>query len=249
MKYSQKENKFCFFSRRLRHYTCLIFLFLCSCATYHAQAPVHDIDTYKVGNTLFCRIQNGDTLYAVAWRYELDYRTLIQLNQLAPPYALHAGQSLRLNGEMPSVPQTIYKTPLKSTLPPKTNEKKQAPFPNRITCWKWPARGKIIQSFSSRNKGINLSSVYQAPIYAAADGEVVYAGNGLKRYGHLVIIKHNDSYLSAYAFNDQLFVRENESVKAGQRIATMGKTPAGKIQLHFEIRKNGKPIDPLSLLQ
>lgn len=246
MKHSHKKNKTYLLSHRLGHCVCLVCLLfsLCGCIAYHAQAPVRDIDTYKIGNALFCRVQTGDTVYAVAWRYELDYRALIQLNQLEPPYILRAGQSLRLNGKIPPTAQTAELIPAA----PKPIQKKQVTSSNKALSWQWPVRGKITQSFSSRNKGINLSNTYQSPIYAAADGEVVYAGNGLKRYGHLVIIKHNESYLSAYAFNDQLFVQEGDYVKAGQQIATMGKTPAGKIQLHFEIRKNGKSINPLVFL-
>lgn len=117
--------------------------------------------------------------------------------------------------------------------------------------WQWPTKGKIIGEFSSRdggNKGIDIAGSRGQAIYAAAPGRVVYAGNALRGYGNLIIIKHNDSYLSAYAHNEKNLVKDQEMVKAGQKIATMGSSGTNKVKLHFEIRYKGKSVDPLSYL-
>ncbi|MDZ5458994.1 peptidoglycan DD-metalloendopeptidase family protein [Azohydromonas lata] len=115
--------------------------------------------------------------------------------------------------------------------------------------WIWPAGGSVSSAFDdSRNKGISISGKAGDPVVAAADGRVVYAGSGLRGYGNLVIVKHNNTYLTAYAHNQTLLVKEDQVVKRGQRIAEMGSSDASRVQLHFEIRKQGKPIDPTRLL-
>ncbi|XBS71812.1 murein hydrolase activator NlpD [Acerihabitans sp. KWT182] len=120
-----------------------------------------------------------------------------------------------------------------------------------IAGWRWPTDGKIIDSFSAAeggNKGIDISGSRGQPVRATADGRVVYAGNALRGYGNLIIIKHNDDYLSAYAHNDTMLVREQQEVKAGQSIATMGSTGTSSVRLHFEIRYKGKSVNPLRYL-
>lgn len=115
--------------------------------------------------------------------------------------------------------------------------------------WAWPATGAVITEFDEvRSKGLVISGKAGDPVFAAADGRVVYAGSGLRGYGNLVIIKHTTSFLTAYAHNQKLLVKEDQSVKRGQRIAEMGSSDAQKVQLHFEVRKQGKPIDPAKLL-
>lgn len=116
-----------------------------------------------------------------------------------------------------------------------------------VNHWLWPAKGKVVGTFSLQrvgNRGLDISGKYGSPVRASAPGTVVYSGSGLRGYGNLVIIKHNAYYLSAYAYNNKLLVREGTKVKAGQRIATMGRTDTGKVKLHFEIRRVGKPVDP-----
>lgn len=135
----------------------------------------------------------------------------------------------------------------------KTEKVKQiSPATKKISNWGWPAKGKVIKSFSASQagmKGISIANQHGAPIYAAAAGQVVYAGNGLQGYGNLVIIKHNYDYLSAYAHNDKLLVHENEKIKKGQKIATMGDSGTDSVHLHFEIRYQGKSVDPLRYLE
>ncbi|MCH4196997.1 MAG: murein hydrolase activator NlpD [Serratia liquefaciens] len=120
-----------------------------------------------------------------------------------------------------------------------------------VSTWRWPTDGKIIDNFSSSeggNKGVDIAGSRGQPIFATADGRVVYAGNALRGYGNLIIIKHNDDYLSAYAHNDTMLVREQQEVKAGQKIATMGSTGTSSVRLHFEIRYKGKSVNPLRYL-
>jgi lipoprotein NlpD len=117
--------------------------------------------------------------------------------------------------------------------------------------WAWPANGVLIGKFSSNgslNKGVDIAGDLGQPVFAASDGSVVYAGSGLRGYGELVIIKHSDTYVSAYGHNRRLLVREGQQVKAGQTIAEMGSTGTDRVKLHFEIRRQGKPVDPLQFL-
>ncbi|MCK4586245.1 MAG: peptidoglycan DD-metalloendopeptidase family protein, partial [Gammaproteobacteria bacterium] len=129
-------------------------------------------------------------------------------------------------------------------------------FGSKTVKWRWPTKGRrISQSFSAKDptrQGLDLSGRLGSPIVVAAPGKVVYAGSGLARYGRLIIVKHNEKYLSAYAYNKKLHVKEGDVVKSGQKIANMGSAPtngvAGRAKLHFEIRRNGKPVDPLRYL-
>ncbi|KIA81047.1 peptidase M23 [Chromobacterium piscinae] len=115
--------------------------------------------------------------------------------------------------------------------------------------WLWPTEGKLIKGFSESNKGIEISGRMGQPVLAAGDGKVVYSGTGLRGYGKLIIIKHNKTFLSAYAHNSQLLVKEGQSVKKGQKIAEMGNTDADQVKLHFEVRRFGKPVDPMQYLE
>ena len=114
--------------------------------------------------------------------------------------------------------------------------------------WIWPVKGKIENKFNERNKGINIIAQLGSPVSASADGKVVYVGSGVKSYGRLVIIKHQNDYLSAYAHNQKILVREGQVIKRGQQVATLGDSGATKPMLHFEVRKSGKPFDPLQVL-
>jgi lipoprotein NlpD len=114
--------------------------------------------------------------------------------------------------------------------------------------WRWPVVGSLLLPYSAKNKGIDISGRFGEPIYAASSGKVVYAGGGLRGYGQLIIIRHNDQYLSAYAYNSRIHVHDGEWVKKGQYIANMGNSASGAPSLHFEIRRNGNPVNPLNLL-
>ncbi|MHB9804979.1 murein hydrolase activator NlpD [Pantoea ananatis] len=135
------------------------------------------------------------------------------------------------------------------TTPPTVSSTTNSTTP--VGSWRWPTEGKIIDNFSATeggNKGIDIAGSRGQPVVATASGRVVYAGNALRGYGNLIIIKHNDDYLSAYAHNDTMLVREQQEVKAGQKIATMGSTGTSSVRLHFEIRYKGKSVNPLRYL-
>ena len=232
---------------------CFLTVFLLSaCVNYTGRAPVRDVNTHRVGHDLYYTVQSGETLYAVAWRYEMDYQKLAKLNRLNPPYSIHPGQQIRLSG-LPSkiAPKKkaagIKVKQIKKVSRAKTY-KRVYESNQLVRRWLWPAKGKVISRFSYLNKGINILGKYNEPVVATANGLVVYAGNGIRGYGNLLIIKHNKSYLSAYAYNSQLLVKTGNKVHAGQQIAKMGMNNAGQVILHFEIRKKGKPINPMGKL-
>lgn len=218
-------------------------------------APVVDINRAPPKMSGTHVIKPGESLYEIAWRYNRDFVELAQVNGLKSPYHIKAGQKLSLS--KPSAPsRTASKKTTESVKKstPKTQAQKitpakQASLPERFA-WEWPTSGKIIQHFSNEKgqKGIDISGKTGQPVLAAAPGVVVYSGNGLRGYGELIIVKHNDEYLSAYAHNRQLFVKEGDSVKALQQIAEMGQTGTESTRLHFEIRRKGQPVNPLQFL-
>nr|WP_256669943.1 peptidoglycan DD-metalloendopeptidase family protein [Pseudomonas sp. BC115LW] len=222
-------------------------------------------------------VRRGDTLFSIAFRYGWDYKALAARNNIPAPYTIHPGQTIRFDGRSGSTPTqavtssttsssssgkfTVTRRPASaagtttSTAAPSTASKPApAPLPPAgpaPTGWGWPSNGILIGKFSSNgslNKGIDIAGDLGQPVLAASDGTVVYAGSGLRGYGELVIIKHSDTYVSAYGHNRRLLVREGQQVKVGQTIAEMGSTGTDRVKLHFEIRRQGKPVDPLQFL-
>ena len=194
-------------------------------------------------------VRKGDSLSIIAYQYDLRTQQLASLNGLKSPYIIHPGQTLRL-----TAPQATRatKSPTKpATKPVRQTTTASLPSDNRKINWQWPVSGKLIATFNgnrSDRKGIDIAAKEGKVVKAAAPGKVVYSGNGLISYGNLVIIKHNRTYLSAYAHNRRLLVKEGEIIKSGQKIAELGKTGTNSPRLHFEIRKNGKPVNPLKYL-
>lgn len=199
-------------------------------------------------------VRKGDTLYALADQYNVSGRQLASINGLRSPYIIKPGQTLKLTAAKtsrePAAASNKTTTATATTKPRKTSTA-SLPADNQKIIWQWPVQGKLITTFKSNKtgrKGIDIAGKEGKSISAAASGKVVYSGNGLISYGNLLIIKHNRSYLSAYAHNRKLLVKEGETIKAGQKIAELGKTGADSPRLHFEIRKNGKPVNPLKYL-
>lgn len=263
-------------------------------------------------------VSQGETLHTIAWRYELDYRQLISLNGLQPPYQLRHGQRLQLGdspipvpagparavavvespitsspvgvdpitpspGTPPSpsadsgsslewvpmtdgedyAPPADQADPLPEPLAPEPSVADEAPSapivadappanPAAATggAWQWPVTGTVSREYDAAKvfKGINIHSTKGTPVKAAGSGTVVYAGSGLRGYGQLIILKHDDTYLSAYAHNSRILVAENDVVSQGQAIGEVGGDPLDSGRLYFEIREHGKPVDPESLL-
>ena len=201
-------------------------------------------------------VAKGDTLYSICWQYGYDYRVVAGWNDIAAPYTIYPGQRIDLHP--PAVPAQPRASVASRGAPARSVARTQVPTHNqsargaeRKVVWEWPTRGEIIATFSSDaagKKGVDIAGRLGQPIYAAAAGRVVYSGSGLLGYGKLIIIKHNDTYLSAYAHNSRLLVSEDQEVKFGEHIADMGSSGSDRVMLHFEIRRDGKPVNPLDYL-
>jgi lipoprotein NlpD len=191
------------------------------------------------------RVNSGETLFSIAWTYGLDYRRLAELNGIGRPYRIYAGQELVLDGSTAMKKKTAVK------VSPPVVKKKEQHGTVRIGAWQWPVPGKVLKGYRAGkpvHKGIDLAGNRGDSVAAANNGKVVYAGDGIRGYGQLVIVKHDDTYLSAYAHNSRITVTEGERVKAGQKIAEIGASGANSVKLHFEVRQNGGPINPLNVL-
>jgi lipoprotein NlpD len=221
-------------------------------------------------------VRRGDSLWSIAFRFGWDWRELAQVNNIPPPHVIYPGQTIRFTRQAPRAvtarPTPPPAPPAKTTPPvvatpvptppplakpgtaaskPPVAKTPVKPVTRSASGWAWPAGGAVIGRFSSNgslNKGIDIAGELGQPVLAASDGAVVYAGSGLRGYGELVIIKHSDTYVSAYGHNRRLLVQEGQQVKAGQTIAEMGSTGTDRVKLHFEIRRQGKPVDPLQYL-
>ena len=239
------------------------------------RAPVVQRQPVRSGHYV---VQRGDTLYSIAFRFGWDWKALAAHNGLRDPYVIRVGQTIRFDNRpvgssqpvastpststSPVVSQPVGRPPVAVTAPPATQPTRPSvantpattpvtPVSRSASGWSWPSQGAVISRFSSNgslNKGIDIAGELGQPVLAASDGSVVYAGSGLRGYGELIIIKHSDTYVSAYGHNRRLLVREGQQVKAGQSIAEMGSTGADRVKLHFEIRRQGKPVDPLQYL-
>lgn len=208
-------------------------------------------------------VQLGETLYSIAWQYGQDYHDVARWNGISEPYTIYPQQELRVvkpthaetqkNRNVTNVHNSAP-TPVRAARPTsaplKIQTDKVRPVAHKLV-WRWPARGRVVNGFSARDpgqKGIDIEGKNGQPIYAAESGYVVYSGSGLRGYGKLIIIKHNETFLSAYAHNEKLLVTEGQKVKKGEHIADMGKTGTNRVKLHFEIRRNGTPVNPLTYL-
>ncbi|NDV13280.1 peptidoglycan DD-metalloendopeptidase family protein [Crenobacter caeni] len=194
------------------------------------------------------RVQPGDTLFSIARRHGRSVAELTRWNRIANPAELNAGQVLRV---IP--PPTYAGSPSVSTAPKRpsagrpVNPPKPAPARPAIKL-DWPLKGPLIARFSSRNKGVDIAAKLGDPVRVASPGKVVYAGQGIRAYGNLLIVKHDEHHLTAYAHNQRLLVGEGQTVRRGQQIATAGSSGADRVKLHFEVRVRGQAVDPLPYL-
>ena len=255
-----------------------------ACSSRSKPAPVVDVQgslplSQRIKNSVSGSeyiVKKGETLYSIAWRADVDVRTLANINNIKAPYNIYPLQKLFLTkkSSKPSKDKTprkrftqskqkVIKKPIAQKKKQeyggkevgqkviKKAQPKKSEFSQKIRKWRWPAKGKVIHKFSTAkqgNKGIDIAGRRGDSVKATADGKVVYAGDALQGYGQLVIVKHNDDYLSAYAHNDRILVKEQQVVKAGQVIAKMGDTDAERVMLHFEVRFRGKSVNPMKYL-
>ncbi len=202
------------------------------------------------------KVRKGDTLYSISWRFGMDFKQVAKINGIRSPYTIYIGQNLRFKSYRQTASKTTKSVPVTTKRPVTKATTSRKPISSTVSAnqrltWQWPVQGPIISTYSKSaagRKGIDIAGKSGQSIVAAASGKVVYSGSGLPRYGNLIIIKHNDAYLSAYAHNKNLLVKEDEWVSAGQKIALLGRTGTQRDQLHFEIRRNGKPVDPMRFL-
>jgi len=253
-------------------------LWLTACGGGGTVAPVQSLGAAAYGgpHPSYYVVRQGDTLYSIGWRYGVDYRKLARWNGISAPYTIYVGQKLRLRAPANSknagkrtlspskkvsdgkvknrssanlaklAPSVEAKSDRPSTIP-HSSEKSAAGVQ-----WHWPTEGEVIQTFSSSDpnrKGVDIAGEVGQSVVAAADGKVIYSGKGPPRYSKLLIIKHENDFLSTYAYNRVLMSKEGDWVQRGQKIAKMGRGGAShRARLHFEIRRYGQPVDPLHYL-
>ncbi|GMR05971.1 MAG: amidase activator ActS [Gammaproteobacteria bacterium] len=206
-------------------------------------------------------VKRGDTLYSIGWVIKQDYRKLASWNGIRSPYLIRTGQRLRM---YPPSSKTAKSKKTKKTYSSSSSTKnsstraikkstsyKGKAAQERVKRWSWPTvNRRVTARFNpvAGKDGIDIAGKFGDAVFATADGQVVYAGSGLRGYGRLIILKHNKTYLSAYAHNDSILVAEGQNIRAGKKIGRMGSNGKGRAILHFEIRKNGKPVNPANYL-
>lgn len=206
-------------------------------------------------------VQPGDTLYSISWRHGLDYHDVARWNHLPADYRIKTGLELSLvptghdatkrgvAGAHAAVAAASRAKPAATT-----REPIGAPLPTLPVTpaphWAWPVDGTVVGTVQQLNGGVGLEieGAVGTEVRAAAAGRVVYTGAGLRGYGQLIIVKHDEAWLTAYGYNSAVFVTEGELVKPNQRIAAVGEGPGRRARLYFEIRLNGRPVDPLTQL-
>lgn len=227
-----------------RHLLLICLLLLGGCAGALQWTPQQDGAALEAAPAAYV-VKQGDTLFSIAWRYGLDYHDVAVWNHLGRDYLIHPGDKLVLTA--PAASLHVASAP-----PAVTRRADASALPSAGALqWSWPVSGQVVRLFhagSTLAKGIDITAAQGTDILAAGNGRVVYAGSGIIGYGKLIIIKNSESFLSAYADNDEILVKEGDSVRMGDRIATMGLGRDGRPLLHFEIRYAGKPVDPLSYL-
>lgn len=244
---------------------------LAGCAQQGSNVAVEDgympvaSGTVSAGHT----VRQGDTLFSIARNYHIPVQRLVELNRLSQPYVIRVGQRLRLSSEPVRV--GVMK-PVRSQGGSARGRNDDRDLPvigvdgpeqralarvqggvggGSAAGWMWPSSGDVVSAISpsaGEKRGIDIIGKAGTPVYAAKAGTVVYAGNGLVGYGNLIIVKHDDKFLSAYAHSSRIDVREGQQVKVGQKIAEIGSSGTDRAKLHFQIRRDGQPVDPLQYL-
>lgn len=222
----------------------------------------------------YYRVKRGDTLLRISLDHGQSYKDIALWNNLSDPNQIEVDQLLLIKSPTASKSASVASTANKklpagesvvgnassakaavakgdgSKADAMKSDASSSPVAEPGIRLSWPAQGKVVEEFSEgKNKGIDIAGKLGEPVQASADGKVVYAGNSLRGYGNLVIVKHDNTYLTAYAYNKSLLVKEGDSVRKGQKIAEMGDTDTNAVKLHFEVRVNGKPVNPMQFLQ
>lgn len=225
-----------------------LLLLCCSACVQRSLPPVADRSPVFGPTPGEYRVQTGDTLYSIAWRFGLDYRRLALANGIRPPYTIYPGQRLRLSvtttpGVTAAEPQNGADRGSRSGAPSAAQ-----PSSPPARDWRWPTTADVSRPYGQNNKGIDYRLERGAAVVGAASGQVVYAGKGLGGYLYLVIVKHGSGYLSAYSLNVPVRVKEGESIKGGTRLADINSNGRSAGLFHFEVRKDGDPVNPATVI-
>lgn len=240
-------------SLRWKLIVCLLMsVLLTACSSKNTTKNTRNEGTFK-GSVY--TVKRGDTLSKISRMTGTSVGELAKMNGLPPPYKLLVGQRLRTKGTASrnnTKNMASAKSSASSRQPTSAQIAKVAPPPVGSRCWLWPTKGQVVEGYSYNdggNKGIDIAGSRGQAIYASGPGSVVYAGNQLRGYGNLVMIKHSEDYITAYAHNDTILVNTGQTVKAGQKIATMGNSGAASVRLHFQLRYRATAIDPQRYLK
>ncbi|CAN5584949.1 peptidoglycan DD-metalloendopeptidase family protein [soil metagenome] len=236
-------------------------------ATIASDAPLKPPPGIEnAGKPGYYTVKPGDTLIRIGLETGQNWRDIVRWNNIENPNLIEVGQVVRVVPPVGApqesvavvrpVPQSTAAPasstptqPASAARPPPAAVTPAAPTGEDDVAWIWPTNGNLLAGFDEvKNKGLDIGGKVGEPILAAGDGRVVYAGAGLRGYGNLIILKHNNTFLTAYAHNQTLLVKEDQSVRKGQKIAEMGNSDADRVKLHFEIRRQGKPVDPAQYL-
>jgi len=208
-------------------------------------------------------VSRDETLYSIAFRYEKSVAQLARINGITQPYVIYPGQRINLTDQAgssssnpasyrpaePAGPVTTSTTPTRTV--DQTRRLANVSLPTNVATWQWPLQGRVTRAFGGSepiSKGISIAGEVGDDVAASAAGVVVYGGAGLRGYGNLLIVKHSDTFLTAYAHNSELLVEEGDEVRQGQVIARVGQNGDGESELYFEVRENGTPVDPIRFL-
>nr|WP_231584720.1 peptidoglycan DD-metalloendopeptidase family protein [Bordetella pseudohinzii] len=262
-------------NRSVRWLGVLGLIALAGCASKGQRAPVVDLTNQPASSASATPgsyvVKPGDTLFKIARANNVDVETIKRLNSLSDPNQIHVGQVLKLSGSGGGQPQPITggKIPAKPLEPAEGGAGEPAATPAApatpapapaetkpvaraadagVINWGWPSSGQILQTFNANSKGIDIAGNPGDPVVAAADGKVMYSGNGVRGLGNLIIINHQNGFITAYAHNRALLVKTGQDVKRGAKIAELGQSDTNAPKLHFEIRRQGTPVDPMQYL-
>ena len=226
-------------------------LVLAGC-TSGSLAPVSNLSTAAPSAATYV-VKPGDTLNKISRATGVSESALARINKITNPNVLNVGQTLRLSDSQTPPPVARTNNPAPQTSQPTQTTASTEPSSARasdagLINWGWPAKGKIIQGFTPTTKGIDIAGSAGDPIEVAADGKVIFSGDGPRGLGNLVIVEHSDGFITAYAHNKSLLVKEGQMIKRGTKIAEMGQSDTTSVRLHFEVRRRGTPVDPMQYL-
>ena len=234
--------------RALAFSACFAVALVLAGCTSSTRAPVSNLSSSVPSASTYV-VKPGDTLNKISRATGVSESTIARINKISNPNLLIVGQTLRLSdSQSPPAARPNNTSTQASSTPVNTETTTSRASDAGLISWGWPAKGKIIQGFTPTTKGIDIAGSSGDPIEAAANGKVIFSGDGPRGLGNLVIVEHSDGFITAYAHNKTLLVKEGQVVKRGAKIAEMGQSDTTSVRLHFEVRRRGTPVDPLQYL-